>query len=53
VADDDEFQKFMLPPAPLSLKRKLVIHATMIAITLLTAWLFNDPSSPLFIGAFQ
>ena len=50
---DDEFRKFLFPPAPLTFKRKLVVNLIMLAITILIAWLFNDPSSPIYPGAFQ
>jgi hypothetical protein len=50
---EDEFLKRLFPPAPLSRKRKVVINLIMFAITIFIAWLFNDPSSPIFIGAFQ
>lgn len=50
---DDEFHKWLFPPAPLSFKRKLVINLIMLAITIVVAYLFNDPSSPIFMGTFK
>lgn len=50
---DDDFRKFLFPPAPLSFKRKLVINLIMLTITIGIAWLSNSPSSPFYMGAFQ
>ena len=49
---DDEFCKRLFPPA-LSFKRKVVINLIMLVVTLCIAWLFNDPSSPIYPGNFQ
>jgi hypothetical protein len=49
---DDEFRKWLFPPV-LSRTRKVVINLIMLAITILVAYLFNDPSSPIYAGVFR
>jgi hypothetical protein len=50
---DAEFHKWLFPPPPLSRVRKLVINLIMLAVTILVAYLFNDPSSPIYMGTFK
>lgn len=50
---NDELHKLLFPPAPLSFKRKVVINLIMLAVTIVVAWLFNDPASPIYPGQFQ
>jgi hypothetical protein len=40
-------------PAKLTRRRKIVINVIMACVTLVVAWLFNSPDSPLFVGLFQ
>jgi len=40
-------------PAKLTRRRKIVINLIMLGVTLIVAWLFNSPDSPLFVGMFQ
>ena len=49
---DRELQEWLFP-AKLTRKRKIVINTTMLCVTLIVAWLFNSPDSPLFVGLFQ